>query len=61
MRGAAPKHRKALCHPNRRHYAKDMCQPCYDVNKAGRNQTISPRKDEQRGLVRGIPAGWGSI
>ena len=25
--------RKAKCHSNKKHYAKDLCQKCYDKNK----------------------------
>lgn len=33
----------ALCHPDRKHYCKDMCRECYD------HEYKSARKTEQRG------------
>lgn len=56
MRGAAPKHRKALCHPNRKHYAKDLCAECYRNHNNAKGAA-----DKQPGLTRLHTPGWGSL
>lgn len=57
MSGSKPKHRKALCHPQRRHQAKGMCKQCYQKS---RNALASP-KNGHGGLVRIKSPGWGCV
>jgi hypothetical protein len=55
MSGSLPKHRKALCHPKRKHFAKGLCQECYQqIRNAKQN-------DAMAGLVRTSVPGWGCI
>jgi hypothetical protein len=55
MSGSLPKNRKALCHPKRKHFAKDLCQECYQqIRNAKQN-------DAMAGLVRTSVPGWGCI
>lgn len=57
MSGSRVKNRMAQCHPNRKHYAKGMCQDCYD----GRRSAAQPKKADQPGLVRIHVKGWGCV
>jgi hypothetical protein len=38
--------RRALCHPDRHHWALELCKPCYDVQWGAQNREI--RNAQQR-------------
>ena len=51
--------KQADCHVKRKHYAKGMCERCYKDAKNARASSTGTTYGPA--LLRGIPAGWGSL